>query len=60
MVQQDHCPSLNITSVNLALLYGDTTNLVFYVFAQPEVITQAPLMECELSTLNPHLPLLRL
>ena len=55
MVQQDHCPSLNITSLNLALLCGDTTNLVFRVFTQPEVITQAPLMERALSILNPHL-----
>jgi len=46
-------------SLNLALLYGDTTNLVFCVCTQPDVITQAPLMECALSILNPHLLLLR-
>jgi hypothetical protein len=40
MVQQDRFPNFNITSLNLALLYGETTKLVFYVFTQAEVITQ--------------------
>jgi hypothetical protein len=59
MVQQDHCPSLNITSLNLALLYGDTTNFVFCVFTRPGIIKQVPMMACALSILNLHLLLLR-